>query len=120
VPGSRGAGSRHACNCGCANQSTPIDPPENPPVTVSVANITLGNRGVGQATPLHIKGSFLQWTGDDIYTNTITSGFSSVSGTHIIWADYDGDIDREVNNADSFVVVNKSSETSTVIVTLAY
>jgi hypothetical protein len=50
----------------------------------------------------------------------ITQGYSSAFGTHIVFLDYDGTVDIEVNNGDTFFVHNANSITMKGNVTLIW
>jgi hypothetical protein len=101
--------------------SKPITPPANQPVLVMGVQTTIGYRGVGQVSMLRISDSFLEWVGlESPATATITSGFSGAAGTHIVYLDYSGQVDLEVNDGNSFVVHNGASGTRTGQVTLIY
>jgi hypothetical protein len=93
--------------------------PAGQAVQVMGVTTTLGDRSVGQATVLRIAGSFLEWTGlESPAAAAITSGFSSVQGTHIVYINFSHVVDIEVNDPDTFRVHNGSSmeETGTVTV----
>jgi len=87
--------------------STAISIAENEAVLVMGTQTALGYRGVGMVSMLHIPGSFLEWTGiESPSAAAITSGFSGVAGTHILYLDYSHFVDLEVHSADTFVVQN--------------
>jgi hypothetical protein len=87
-----------------------ITPASNIPVLVMGVQNTSGYRGVGQVTMLHVPGQFLEWVGlESPSAAAVTSGYSSASGTHIVYLDYSHTVDLKVNNADSFRVHNGNS-----------
>jgi len=87
--------------------SLAIFPITNQAVHVMGVQLTTGYRGVGHVTMLRIAGQFLEWVGlESPSAAAITSGYSAVAGTHILWLDYSHTVDIRVNNADSFVVHN--------------
>jgi hypothetical protein len=102
--------------------SAAISPPSNKPVIVMGANTTPGSRGVGGVYLLKVPDNFLEWSGlnstsDLAAAPTLTGGFSAANGTVICQIDWDGDVNLEVNNANTYVIVNSSSETETGQVT---
>lgn len=99
-----------------------ITPASNVPVLVMGVQNTLNFRGVGQVTMLHVPGQFLEWVGlESPSAAAITSGFSSASGTHIVYLDFSHTVDLKVNNADSFRIHNgNSSITATGYITLIW
>jgi hypothetical protein len=101
--------------------SAPITPVANQSVLVMGTTTTFNFRGVGQVAMLHITGSFLEWTGlESISPSTITSGFSGVAGTHIVFLDFSHQVDIQVNTADTFRIHNGASATRTGNVTLIW
>jgi len=87
--------------------SAAITPPANVPVHVAGTCTTLGRRGVGNVTLLRIAGSFLEWTGLNSPAGaSIASGFSGAAGFHIVYIDWLGQVDLEVNSPDTFRVHN--------------
>jgi len=84
---------------------------------------TVGVRGVGQVTMLRPSAAptFLEWTGlESISGSTITSGFSDVLGTHIVYLDFAHEVDIEVFNGSAFRVHNESSGTRTGNITFIW
>jgi hypothetical protein len=84
---------------------------------------TVGVRGVGQVTMLRptVAPFFLEWTGlESISGSTITSGFSDVSGTHILYLDFAHEVDIEVLTGSAFRVHNESSGTRTGYITMIW
>jgi hypothetical protein len=80
-----------------------------------------GFRGVGQVTLLWVPGSFLEWVGlESPDPAAITSGFSNTPGTHIVFLDFNHEVDIQVNTADSFVVHNSSTASRYGSVTLIW
>jgi hypothetical protein len=79
--------------------SAPIAMPASQAVFVMGVNRTIGNRGVGQATLLNsgVAPLFIEWTGvESPAAAAITSGFSGVPGTHILFIDFSHTVDIEV------------------------
>ena len=96
-----------------------VVPAYNTPVTMTCVQNTSGFRGVGQATILRVlPPSFLEWVGTDIANGgTVSTGYSSSPGTHIIYCDYVGKtVDLQVNNATSIRIVNTNSSTATGVI----
>jgi hypothetical protein len=84
---------------------------------------TVGVRGVGQVTMLRPSATptFLEWTGlESISGSTITSGFSDVLGTHIVYLDFAHEVDIEVFSASAFRIHNESSGTRTGNITFIW
>ena len=84
---------------------------------------TVGVRGVGQVTILRPSAAptFLEWTGlESISGSAITSGFSDVEGTHIVYLDFAHEVDIEVLNGSVFRVHNESSGTRTGNITMIW
>lgn len=95
--------------------------PANKPVAVLGTQLTSGYRGVGQVTILRIPNEFLEWVGvESPSSSVITKGFSSTPGTHILYLDYDHQVDIQVNGPNGFVIKNASSGRRTGQVTLTY
>lgn len=100
-----------------------ITPPANVPVMVMGTQTAVGNRGVGHVSLLRtsVAPLFIEWTGIESPAGaTITSGFSSASGTHIVFLDFAHTVDLEVNTASSIRVHNSSGGTATGTVTLIW
>ena len=97
-------------------------PPYNVPVNIMANCTTTGVRGVGQVT-LNRFGPdavFLQWVGINSEPDgTVTHGYSSIEGTHILRVNYNGDVWLEVgtsggpnsNNRDTLRIDNESTGT---------
>jgi len=101
--------------------SAPITPPAGQAVLVMGVQNQFGFRGVGQVTMLRVAGTFLEWTGLESTTpSSITQGFSGTSGTHILYLDFNHQVDLQVSNGDSFMVHNASGSLATGLVTLIW
>jgi hypothetical protein len=95
--------------------------PANVPVLVQGTELTLGHRGVAQATVLRIPDELLEWVGlESTAGAAITQGYSAGTGTHILFLDYNHQVDIQVNDANSFIIHNGSLDTRTGQVTLTY
>ena len=93
------------------------------PVSVMGVNTTIGDRGVGQVTLLRsgIAPTFIEWTGiESPAAAAITSGFSGVAGTHIVFINFAHTVDIEVNTPDSIRVHNGSGILQSGNVTLIW
>jgi len=98
-----------------------ITPAENQAVLVMGVQTTIGYRGVGNVTLLHVPSSFLEWVGLESPSKaTITSGFSGTAGTHIVYLDYSQEVDIQVNSTDTFRIHNGSSAQRTGNVTMIW
>ena len=62
----------------------------------------------------------LVWNGFESSGGGLTSGFSPIAGTHIMYIDFGHAVDLEVNNATSFFVHNDTAETVNGTVTLIW
>jgi hypothetical protein len=103
--------------------STGFTPVFGRPVLVMGVNTTIGNRGVGQVALLRsgIAPTFLEWTGlESPAASAITSGFSSILGTHIVFLDFAHTVDIEVNTPDSFRIHNSNAAAQAGNVTLIW
>jgi hypothetical protein len=108
-------------NLAAGANSGAITPVANQSVLVMGTQTAVGFRGTGHVTMLRISGSFLEWTGIESPAGAaLTSGFSAVAGTHIVWIDYSHQVDIQVNAADSFRVHNGSTGVRTGNVTLVW
>jgi len=95
--------------------------PANVPVLVMGVCTSLGVRGVGQVTLLHIPSSFLEWTGlESPFGASITNGYSGTAGTHIVYIDYSHQVDIQVASSDTIRVHNGSGALRTGNVTLVW
>jgi hypothetical protein len=102
--------------------TSPTTPVDSQPVLVTGVQNTSGYRGVGRVALLRVPSSFLEWVGLDVFSSAITSGYSGIAGTHIVYLDYSGFVDLEVASTDSFLVHNSTSSpiTATGNVTLVW
>jgi hypothetical protein len=80
--------------------------------------------GVGQVSLEHIPSGLIEWTGLESPTTpsgaTITSGFSSTAGHHIVFIDFNHLVDIQVASADTILIHNGSAGTRTGNVTLVW
>lgn len=97
------------------------------PVRMMVANLTNGYQGVGEVTILRVPTDYLMWVGTDYASNgtqaTIERGHGANAGQHIMYADYTGQIDVQVQNSNHIQIVNPSQNdqgNATVIVTFMW
>jgi hypothetical protein len=93
------------------------------PILLMGTCTTIGVRGVGQVTMLSplVAPTFLEWTGlESISGSTITSGYSDVLGTHIVYLDFAHEVDIEVYSGSVFRVHNESSGTRTGHITMIW
>ena len=111
--------------------SPDIDLPDETPVHLIGACVTVGLRGVGQLDLIKFPNppdGFLIWTGINSTPNgTVTHGFSSIENTHIIQLNYNADVfvavgthGKNANNRDSIRVLNTSDTLRTVKITLIW
>jgi hypothetical protein len=108
-------------NLAAGASSAAITPASNKPVLVMGVCTSLGVRGVGQVSLLHIPSSFLEWTGlESPFSASITNGFSGAAGTHIVYIDYSHQVDIQVASPDTIGVHNASGAVRTGNVTLVW
>ena len=104
--------------------SGPIAMPASQAVFVMGVNRTIGNRGVGQATLLSsaLVPLFIEWTGvESPAAAVITSGFSGVQGTHILFIDFNHLLDIEVGpGANTIQLHNTNAVAQTGQIKLIY
>jgi hypothetical protein len=98
--------------------------PASQAVFVMGVNRTIGNRGVGQATLLSsaLVPLFIEWTGvESPAAAVITSGFSGVQGTHILFIDFAHTVDIEVGpGANTIQLHNTNAVAQTGQIKLIY
>jgi hypothetical protein len=108
-------------NLAAGASSAAVTPASNTPVLVQGVQTTVGYRGVGHVSMLHVPSSFLEWTGlESPASAAITSGFSGTAGTHIVYIDFSHLVDLRVNTPDTFVVHNANTVAQTGVVTLIW
>jgi hypothetical protein len=101
--------------------SAAITPVANQSVLVMGTQTAVGYRGVGQVALLRVPSSFLEWTGIESPSNAaLTSGYSGVAGTHILYLDYTHVVQIEVHTTDTFVIHNGNSIPMTGNVTMIW
>jgi hypothetical protein len=101
--------------------SAAVTPVANVPVFVQGVQTAVGFRGVGHVSMLRIAGNFLEWTGIESPAGAaITSGFSGVAGTHIVYLDFSHLVQIQVNSTDTFRIHNGNTQTQTGQVTLIW
>ena len=83
--------------------SAAITPVSNQSVLVMGVTNTSNYKGTGHVTLLRVPSNALVWAGQESSTPAaLTSGFSAVAGTHIVYLDSAHTIDIQVNTADTF------------------
>ena len=94
-------------NLAAFTNSAAITPATSKSVLVMGCCTTLGDRGVGQVSLLHIPSSFIEWVGlESTAGAAITQGFSGSAGTHIVYIDFFHQVDIRVASADTILVHN--------------
>jgi len=97
-------------NLAAGANSGVITPVSNQAILMIGSQTALGYRGVGMATLLHVPASFMEWTGVESPSNAvITSGFSGVAGTHILYLDFSHLVDVQVASPDTILIHNANS-----------
>jgi hypothetical protein len=105
--------------------SAPIVVPTDVPVSLTATQTVAGSTGVGSAalfTPSVAPG-FIEWVGRSSPGTGLginETGFDSSPGAHIIWIDFQAQVDIEVNGANSIRVHNESTTAKTGFVTLTW
>jgi hypothetical protein len=106
--------------------SAPIVIPTDVPVSLTATQTVAGSTGVGFATLLSPSASvphFIEWVGVSSPGTAIGApevNFSSTPGFHIIWIDFQAQVDVEVSGVNSIQVHNESTTTKTGFVTLTW
>jgi hypothetical protein len=103
--------------------SAPITPVEGRAILVMGTQTVLGNFGVGQVTMVRGPSGepILEWTGlESCCPGAITTSFSSVAGTHIVYLDFSHTVDIEVHAGPTFVVHNASGIAATGNITMIW
>ena len=101
--------------------SAPITPATNRSVLVMGCCTTSGATSIGQVSLLHIPSTLIEWVGlESPASATITSGYSSTAGTHIVYIDYAHLLDIQVASKDTIFVHNGYSATLAGNVTLVW
>ena len=98
-----------------------ITPVANLPVRVACTQTTVNYRGVAHATVLRIVGSFVEWVGlesPSAAVSTVTSGYSGVTGTHVLYCDYSHTVDLEVLAPDTLRIHNGGALVSPAVGTV--
>jgi len=91
--------------------SAAITPASNRSVLVMGANTSF-DQSVGQVSLLHVPSNFIEWVGLESYNgapSTITSGASSTAGSHIVYIDFDHQVDIQVASKDTILIHNGST-----------
>ena len=97
-------------NLAAGANSGAITPVSNQAILMIGSQTSLGYRGVGMATLLHIPASFMEWTGVESPANAvITSGFSGTAGTHILYLDFSHLVDVQVASPDTILIHNANA-----------
>jgi hypothetical protein len=111
-------------NLAAGANSAPVTIPANRPVAVMGVQTNIGFRGVASATLLRIPNSFIEWTGLESPStptggSAVTAGYNNVTGTHIVYIDYDHVVDIQVNDANSIRIHNGdiASRSGVVVIT---
>jgi hypothetical protein len=101
-----------------------ISIPANRPVFVMGVTNTSGERSVGQATLLRAPGALIMWTGLEsvayFVNSSITSGYSSATGGHIVFLDYSHLFAIEVSGPDSVRIHNGAGDARSGTVTFVW
>jgi len=118
-------------NLGPGNDSPVYTLPANKSVSVVGNCRTSGVEGVASATILQVTAAdgtpnFLTWVGLESAlrppagTSSITSGLSAANGAHILYLDYENQVEILVNSANSIIIYNGAGGQRSGTVTLSY
>jgi hypothetical protein len=108
---------RMAYSLNAGGTTAGITPATDTPVLLSATNLNSNNLSIGQATLVHLDGVMIRWVGlESTPSATIVHGGSTTPGTHIIYIDFNHQVDVEVLSADQIVVHNgaKSSQNGAI------
>lgn len=104
--------------------SASIGIPASRPVFVMGVTNTFSERSVGQATLLRAPGALIMWTGLEsvayFANSSITSGYSSATGGHIVFLDYSHLVDIEVSGPDAIRIHNSAGDARNGTVTFVW
>jgi hypothetical protein len=101
-------------NLAAGANSSPITPVSNQAVFMIGTQTTIGYRGVAMASLLHIPSSFVEWVGLESPNGAaITQGFSGSAGTHILYLDFNHQVDVEVASPDTIMIHNGAAQQRT-------
>jgi hypothetical protein len=109
-----------------ANSPAITVPGVNTPTSVICSAVVAGDSGIGQATLLRLNPvATLEWVGFDIADNMgstakITAGQSVTAGTHIIFCDFAGEVDLEIENGYQIFIHNGNGNSAAVYVHFVY
>jgi hypothetical protein len=103
-------------------------PVANRPIHIMVTSVATSNAGMASGTIYRAANdgnNYLMWLADDIASNesstaSISQGATATQGTHIMYADYMGWVDVQVQNDSHIQILNNGTHTATVVVTLMY
>jgi hypothetical protein len=101
--------------------SDTIYPAINVPVLVLGTNTTPADFSVASATMTHVQGTQIRWVGLEAPpSGAVVQGGSATAGAHVMYLDANHQVDIEIDNADTFVIRNKSNTAQTGTVTLIW
>jgi hypothetical protein len=111
-------------NLAAGANSAAITPAANTSVLVMGCCTNSGADSVGQVTLLvSTAGSDMDWAGVESQSNspsTITSGFASAAGTHIVWIDFNHTVDIQSASSHTILIHNADVVTNAGNVTLIW
>jgi hypothetical protein len=105
--------------------SAAITPATNRSVLVMGCCTTAGPDSVGQVSLLHIPSTDIDWVGFESMNTmsgsaSTTQGFGVAAGTHIVYIDFNHQVDIEVASADTILIHNASGFARAGNVTLVW
>jgi hypothetical protein len=110
-------------NLAVGANSAPITPATNRSVLVMGCGTMAVDGGVGQVSLLHVPSFFIEWVGLESYNgspSTITSGISATAGAHIVYINFDHNVDIQTASKDTILIHNGATTTETGNVTLVW
>jgi hypothetical protein len=101
--------------------SAQITPATNRSVAVMGCCTTTTLQGVGQVSLLQISSGFTQWVGlESTLGGAFTSGSSGAAGQHIVYINFNHDVDIQVASATGIKIHNGAAATRAGNVTLIW
>ena len=99
-------------NLGAGGTTPGITPPAGTAVLLMGTNTTSTNFSVGSVNLVHIAGTQIRWVGlESPPSASIVRGGSTTPGTHVVYLDYNHQVDVEILSADQFAIHNKATTT---------
>jgi hypothetical protein len=98
-----------------------ITPPANTPVVMMGSNTTATNFSIASVNVVHVPSTQIRWVGlESPPSAAIVQGATSTPGTHVMYLDYNHQVDLEILSADQVVIHNAATTTQTGTVKLIW